>query len=62
MIWSDVSRVMSRDVPKTNLFVQKPKVDFPVVCWIFDYWIFQNDPSPQGANGRTTLVKYFLGL
>jgi hypothetical protein len=27
---------------KTCLFSQIPEVDFPVVYWIFDYWIFQS--------------------
>ena len=40
---------MNQNVPKLYLFAQILGVDFPVVCWIFDYWIFQNDPSPRGA-------------
>ena len=36
-IWSDRSRVMSRDVPKTLLLVQILEVDFLVACWMFDY-------------------------
>ena len=62
-IWHDLVRRESSYAPgcsENQSFCSKPKVDFPVVCWIFDYWIFQNDPSPRGPHGRATLVKYFL--
>ena len=39
---------MNQNVPKTCLFAQIPEVDFPVVYWIFDYWIFQHDPPDDG--------------
>ena len=42
---------MNQNVPKTSLFAQIPEVDFPVVYWIFDYWIFQRDPPPPGDGG-----------